>query len=183
MWKSLLQVTTFDVSWCRMDEWVMKSNSSALEKFQAQLAAQPNDTIIKLKISKTGYSRHKVPGFISKTCKPCICPRAIHKELITQFPALELASVQTDFSHLQNPPAFHVDDPPAKYEFYIVIWPILSCITQIQIKLRALPGSSYVLKCIARCNSVSDMVCLGHTRRMQIILCLTAWNMYLSDTH
>jgi len=59
----------------------MKSNSShlALDEFQAQLAAQLHDTIIKFKISKTDYSRHELPVLTLKTCKHCSSPRAVHK--------------------------------------------------------------------------------------------------------
>lgn len=38
----------------------------SLEKFQAQLAGQYNDTNIKLKIGKTGYNRHKLSVFFLK---------------------------------------------------------------------------------------------------------------------
>lgn len=85
---------------------------TALEKFQAQFTAQLNDTFIKLKISKTGYSRHELPVLTWKTCKRCSCPRAIHKGIIW-FPALELVSVKIVFSHPLNPPACRADDPPA----------------------------------------------------------------------
>lgn len=50
----------------------------SLEKFQAQLAAQFNDTTIELKIGKTGYNRHELSGFILKTYEHCSHFRVIH---------------------------------------------------------------------------------------------------------
>lgn len=50
----------------------------SLEKFQPQLAAQFNDTIIKRKIGKADYNRHELSGFILKISEHCSHSRVIY---------------------------------------------------------------------------------------------------------